>query len=329
MRARMTWTAAFAAVLACAGADMQQAGAAGSYPSKPIRFICPYSPGGASDYFARTLARELSELLGQSVIVDNRAGANGGSGTALAAKAAPDGYTLLMGNSGPLTINPSLYREVPYDPVRDFQPVSQATVYWYVLVVAGSAPFRSLDDLIAALKSKRDALTYASSGIGGGSHLAGELFKLMTGTKAIHVPYAGSAAALLALLRGRTNYLFATVATAVPHIREGRLRAFAVTATRRSQVLPEVPTLDQLGLKGYDVTQWQAVVAPAGTPRSIVDALHQAVVRALRFPRVVERIGPRAGNELVGNTPEEFSRVLRSDLAKYAKIIKAAGITAQ
>lgn len=329
MRAMMTWTAALAAVLACAGAYVPQAGAAGSYPSKPIRFICPYSPGGASDFFARTLARELSGFLGQNVIVDNRAGANGGNGTALAAKAAPDGYTLLMGNSGPLTINPSLYRKVPYDPVRDFQPVSQATVYWYVLAVASSAPFRSLDDLTTALKSEHGALTYASNGVGGGSHLAGELFKLMTGTKAIYVPYAGSAAALRALLRGRTNYLFDTVATAVPHIRDGQLRALAVTATRRSRVLPEVPTLDQVGLKGYDVTQWQAVVAPAGTPRPIVDALHQAVVRALKLPYVIERIGPRAGNELVGNTPEEFSRVLKSDLARYAKIIKAAGITAQ
>lgn len=329
MRATIIWTAGFAAVLACAGANVQQAGAAATYPSKPIRFICPYSPGGASDFVARTLARELSGFLGQSVIVDNRAGADGGSGTALAAKAAPDGYTLLMGNSGPLTISPSLYRKVPYDPVRDFQPVSQATVYWYVLVVASSAPFRSLDHLTAALKSKHGALTYASSGVGGGSHLAGELFKLMTGTKAIHVPYTGSAAALRALLRDRINYLFDTVATAVPHIREGQLRAFAVTATRRSQALPEVPTFVQLGLKGYDVTQWQAVVAPAGTPRRIVDVLYRAVVRALRSPRVIERIGPRAGNELVGNTPEEFSRALKSDLAKYAQIIRAAGITVQ
>jgi len=326
MRATTTRALGLAAVLACAGAYAQQAGAAGSYPAKPIRFICPYNPGGASDLFARTLARKLTEFLGQSVIVDNRAGANGGIGTALAAKAAPDGYTLLMGNSGPLTVNPSLYPKVPYDPVRDFQPVSQATVYWYVLVVSSNAPFRSLDELTAALKSEQGALTYASTGIGGGSHLAGELFKLMTGTKAIHVPYTGSAAALRALLGGRTNYLFDTVVTAVPHIQDGQLRALAVTATRRSEILPDVPTFEQLGLRGYDITQWQAVVAPAGTPRPIVDALHRAVVRALKSPQVIERIGPRAGNELVGNTPEEFSQVIKNDLAKYAKIIKAAGI---
>lgn len=326
MRAMTTGALGLAALLACVGAHAQEAGPSRSYPAKPIRFICPYNPGGAGDIFSRTIARKLTEFLGRSVVVDNRAGANGGIGTALAAKAMPDGYTLLMGNSGPLTVNPNLYRGVPYDPVRDFQPVTQGAVYWYVLVALSAAPFKSLDDLVAALKSKQGVLTYGSTGIGGGNHLAGELFNLMTGSKAIHVPYTGSAVALAALLGGQTNYMFDTVVTAVPHIRAGRLRAFAVTATKRSQALPEVPTLDQLGLKGYDITQWQAVVAPAGTPRPIVDALHRAVVRALRSPDVIERIGPRAGNELVGNTPDEFSRVIRNDLAKYAKIIKAAGI---
>ncbi len=326
MRAMTTGALGLAALLACVGAHAQEAGPSRSYPATPIRFICPYNPGGAGDIFSRTIARKLTEFLGRSVVVDNRAGANGGIGTALAAKAMPDGYTLLMGNSGPLTVNPNLYRGVPYDPVRDFQPVTQGTVYWYVLVALPAAPFKSLDDLVAALKSKQGALTYGSTGIGGGNHLAGELFNLMTGSKAIHVPYTGSAVALASLLGGQTSYMFDTVVTAVPHIRAGRLRAFAVTATKRSQALPEVPTLDQLGLKGYDITQWQAVVAPAGTPRPIVDALHRAVVRALRSPDVIERIGPRAGNELVGNTPDEFSRVIKNDLAKYAKIIKAAGI---
>lgn len=329
MRAVTTWAVGLAAVLACAGAHAQKPGLAQGYPVKPIRFICPYNPGGAGDIFTRTIARKLTEYLGQSVVVDNRAGANGGIGTALVAKATPDGYTILMGNSGPLTVNPNLYRKVPYDTVRDFQPVSQGTVYWYVLVVLNTAPFKSLDDLIAMLKSKQGALTYGSTGIGGGNHLAGELFNSMTGTKAIHVPYTGSAVALASLLGGQTNYMFDTVVTAVPHIRTGRLRAFAVTAMKRSQALPEIPTLDQFGLKGYDITQWQAVVAPAGTPRPIVDQLHRAVVRALKSPDVIERIGPRAGNELVGNTPEEFSEVIKRDLAKYAKIIKAAGITVQ
>jgi tripartite-type tricarboxylate transporter receptor subunit TctC len=329
MRAITTWAVGLTVMLACAGTYAQRPGPAQSYPAKPIRFICPYNPGGAGDLFTRTIARKLSEYLGQSVVVDNRAGANGGIGTALVARATPDGYTILMGNSGPLTVNPHLYRKVPYDPVRDFQPVSQGTVYWYVLVVLNTAPYKSLDDLIAMLKSRHGALTYGSTGIGGGNHLAGELFNLMTGTKAIHVPYTGSAVALASLLGEQINYMFDTVVTAVPHIREGRLRAFAVTATKRSQALPDVPTFEQLGLKGYDITQWQAVVAPAGTPRPIVDKLHRAVVRALKSPDVIERIGPRAGNDLVGNTPEEFAMVIQSDLAKYAKIIKAAGITVQ
>lgn len=329
MRTMTTWAAGLAAVLICAGAHAQRFPAAQSYPAKPIRFICPYNPGGAGDIFTRTIARKLTEFFEQSVVVDNRAGANGGIGTALAAKAAPDGYTILMGNSGPLTVNPNLYRNVPYDPVRDFQPITQGTVYWYVLVVLTSSTFKTLDDLIAGLKSKQGALTYGSTGIGGGNHLAGELFNLTTRTKAIHVPYTGSAVALAALLGGQTSYMFDTVVTAVPHIRAGRLRAFAVTAMKRAPALPEVPTLDQLGLKGYEITQWQAVVAPAGTPSAIVDKLHRAVVRALASPDVVERIGPPAGNDLVGNTPEEFAAVIRRDLAKYAKIIKAAGITVQ
>ncbi len=318
-----------AAFLACAGVHAQKPGPGGRYPVKPIRFICPYNPGGAGDIFTRTVALKLAEYLGQSVVVDNRAGANGGIGTALVAKAAPDGYTILMGNSGPLTVNPNLYRKVPYDSVRDFQPISQGTVYWYVLVVLNNAPFRTLDELVATLKAKQGALTYGSTGIGGGNHLAGELFNLMTDTKAIHVPYTGSAVALASLLGGQTNYMFDTVVTAVPHIRTGRLRAFAVTAMKRSPAIPDVPTLDQLGLKGYEITQWQAVVAPAGTPAAVVDKLHRAVVRALRSPDVIERIGPQAGNDLVGNTPQEFALVIRRDLAKYAKIIKAAGITVQ
>jgi len=329
MGATTKCAAIIVAFLVCAAANAQNPARSRAYPAKPIRFVCPYNPGGAGDIFTRTIALKLAEYLGQSVVVDNRAGANGGIGTALVAKAAPDGYTILMGNSGPLTVNPNLYRKVPYDSVRDFQPISQGTVYWYVLVVINNAPYKTLDELVATLKAKQGALTYGSTGIGGGNHLAGELFNLMTGTKAIHVPYTGSAVALASLLGGQTNYMFDTVVTAVPHIRTGRLRAFAVTAMKRSPALPDVPTLDERGLKGYEITQWQAVVAPAGTSPAVVDKLHRAVVRALRSPDVVARIGPPAGNDLVGNTPQEFAVVIRRDLAKYAKLIKEAGITVQ
>jgi tripartite-type tricarboxylate transporter receptor subunit TctC len=312
------------AVLAAVGAGAQQADPARGFPSKPIRFICPYNPGGAGDIFTRTIAQKLSEAFGQPVVVDNRAGANGGIGTEMVARAAPDGYTLLMGNSGPLAVNPNLYRSVRYDPVKDFAPITQGTSYQYVLVVPPAMPVKTLGEFVSVLKSKPGQLTYGSTGIGGGNHLAGELFSLMTRTQAVHVPYSGSAVALAALLGGQVNYMFDTVITAVPQIRAGRLRPIGVTARRRASALPEVPTLEELGLAGYEITQWQAVVAPAGTPRPIIDVIHREVVKALKMPDVVERLATRGGNELVGNTPEAFAEVIKNDLAKYRRLVKEA-----
>jgi tripartite-type tricarboxylate transporter receptor subunit TctC len=300
-----------------------------AYPVRPIRFICPYVPGGAGDIFTRTIAQKLAESLGQSVVVDNRPGANGGIGTDIVAKAPADGYTLLMGNSGPLAVNPVLYQKVPYDPLKDFAPITQGTLYMYVLVTPAAMPVVSVNDFVSVLKSKEGQLTYGSTGVGGGNHLSGELFNLMTGTKSIHVPYTGSAAALAAVLGGQINYMFDTVITSVPHLRAGRLRGLGVTALRRASALPEVPTLDEAGLKGFELTQWQAVVAPAGTPKPVVDLLHREVAKALKMPDVVERLATQGGNELVGNTPQEFAQVIRNDLAKYAKLVKAANIRVQ
>ena len=318
--------AAAALAAAAPGALAQAPEAEQKYPSRPIRFVCPYVPGGAGDIFTRTIAQKLADSLGQPVVVDNRPGANGGVGTDLVAKALPDGYTLLMGNSGPLTVNPVLYRKVPYDPLKDFAPISQGTSYMYVLVAPPSLGVSSVGEFVAVLKAKPGHLTYGSTGVGGGNHLSGELFNLMTGTKSIHVPYTGSAAALAALLGKQINYMFDTVITAVPHVRAGRLRPLGVTARHRSLALPDVPTLDTAGLKGFELTQWQAVVAPAGTPRPIVDILYREVVEALKQPDVIERLATQGGNELIGNTPEEFAQVIRDDLAKYAKLVKAAGI---
>jgi len=293
---------------------------------RPVRFICPYVAGGAGDIFSRTIAQKLAEALGQTFVVDNRPGANGGIGTELVARAAPDGHTLLMGNSGPLAVNPVLYKKVPYDPIKDFAPITQGTSYMYVLVVPAALPVASLNEFTALLKAKPGQLTYGSTGIGGGNHLSGELFNLMTGTQSVHVPYTGSAAALAALLGGQLNFMFDTVITAVPHLRAGRLRGIGVTALRRASALPEVPTLDELGLKGFELTQWQAVVAPAGTPKPVVDQLYREVGKALKMPDVVERLATQGGNELVGNTPEEFAQVIKNDLAKYAKLVKSAKI---
>ena len=320
---------ALAAAIWAGGAPAQKLESQPLYPARPVRFICPYVAGGAGDIFTRTIAQKLTDALGQTVVVDNRPGANGGIGTDLVARAPADGYTLLMGNSGPLTINPVLYKKVPYDPIKDFAPITQGTSYMYVLVVPAALPVASLDDFTALLKAKPGQMTYGSTGIGGGNHLAGELFNLMTGTQSVHVPYTGSAAALAALLGGQLNYMFDTVITAVPHLRAGRLRGIGVTALRRASSLPEVPTLDELGLKGFELTQWQAVVAPAGTPKPVVDLLYREVARALKLPDVVERLATQGGNQLVGNTPEEFAQVIKNDLAKYAKLIKAAKIQVQ
>ena len=313
-----------------AASTLRQAQDSGqAYPARPVRFICPYVAGGAGDIFTRTIAQKLTDALGYSFVVDNRPGANGGIGTDLVAKAAPDGHTLLMGNSGPLAVNPVLYKKVPYDPVKDFAPITQGTSYMYVLVVPAALPVTNLNEFTALLKSKPGQLTYGSTGIGGGNHLSGELFNLMTGTQSVHVPYTGSAAALAALLGGQLNYMFDTVITSVPHLRAGRLRGIGVTALRRASSLPEVPTLDELGLKGFELTQWQAVVAPAGTPKPVVDLLYREVARALKMPDVIERLATQGGNELVGNTPQEFAQVIKNDLAKYAKLVKAANIQVQ
>jgi tripartite-type tricarboxylate transporter receptor subunit TctC len=199
----------------------------------------------------------------------------------------------------------------------------------YVLVTPAAMPVTTVHDFAMVLRAKPGQLTYGSTGVGGGNHLSGELFNLMTGTKSIHVPYTGSAAALAALLGGQINYMFDTVITSVPHLRAGRLRGLGVTATRRASALPEVPTLDEAGLRGFELTQWQAVVAPAGTPKPVIDLLYREVAKALKQPDVVERLATQGGNELVGNTPEEFALVIRNDLAKYAKLVKAANIQVQ
>lgn len=305
------------------------AAAAQNYPTRPIRLICPYVAGGGADIFARTIGQKLTEALGQPVIVDNRGGANGGIGTELVARSTPDGHTLLVANSGPMTINPVLYKKVAYDPVKDFAPITQGVIYFYILVVQPAFPAGTLEEFIGQLKAKQGKMTYGSTGIGGGNHLSGELFNLMTNTTSIHVPYSGTAAALAALIGGQLNYLFDTVITSVPLVRAGRLRAFGVTARKRSSALPDVPTLEELGLKGFELTQWQALAAPAGTPRPIVDVLHREATRALRMPDVIDRLATQGGSEIVASTPDEFARAIRNDLAKYAKLVKDAGIQAQ
>ena len=299
------------------------------YPAKPVRIVVPYAAGGNADILGRTLAQKLAEALKQPFVVENRGGANGGIGTDLVAKAAPDGYTLLVTASGPIVVNPILYAKVPYDPLKDFSPVSQCAVYQYVLVTLAGSPYRSIADIAAAARARPGALSYGSTGVGGGNHLAGELFALATGTRLTHVPYKGSAPALADLLGGQLTFMFDTVITSVPQIRAGKLRAFAVSSAKRASSLPEVPTMQEAGIRGFDISQWQGLLAPAGTPKAVIDRLNAETVRAMHAADVHERIAVQGGNDIVTGTPEEFAALIRSDLQAYAKLIKDASIPAQ
>jgi len=315
--------AAIASAVVCAAALAQE------YPSRPVRIVVPYAAGGNADILGRTLAQKLGDALRQPFVVENRAGANGGIGTDFVAKSAPDGYTLLITASGPLTVNPTLYKGVPYDPVKDFAPISECAVYQYVLVALASSPWKSIADIVAAARAKPGAISYGSTGVGGGNHLSGELFALATGTQLTHVPYKGSAPALSDLLGGQLSMMFDTVITSVPHIRAGKLRAFAVSSAKRASSLPEVPTMQEAGIKGFDISQWQGLLAPAGTPRSVVDRLNAETIRAMHAADVHERIAVQGGNDIVTGTPEELAALIRSDLQAYAKLIRDAKIPAQ
>src|SRR4051812_17671391 len=311
-------------LLALAGPAMAQ-----EYPTKPVRVIVPYVAGGNADIWARTLSQKLTESLKQAFVVENKPGANGGIGTDFVAKSAPDGYTLLAVASGPIVVNPVLYANVAYDPLKDLAPVAQCAVYQYVLVTRSDSPYRTIGDLIGAAKANPGGLAYGSTGIGGGNHLAGELFGLATGTRLTHVPYKGSAPALADLLGGQLAFMFDTVITSVPHIRSGKLRAFAVSSAKRASSLSEVPTMQEAGFAGFDMSQWQGILAPAGTPRAIVERLNAEIVKAMRAPDVHERIAVQGGNEIVTGTPEDFAALIRVELERYAKLIRDAKITAQ
>ena len=299
------------------------------YPSKSIRLIVPYAAGGAADITARVIGQKLTERLGVPVIVDNRGGANGSIGTDAVARAAPDGYTLLLVASGPIVVNPHLYPKIPYDPVRDLAPVTQITSYQYALIVPASSPVKNLPDLVQLAKANPGKYSYGSTGIGGGGHLAGELLANMTGTQLTHVPYKGSALALSDLLGGQLSFTFDTVVTTVPQINAGKVRGFAVSGPKRAASLPQLPTMAELGYKGFDITQFQGLFAPAKTDPAIIKRLRDEIVQALKSPDVVQRLVTDGGNDLVGNTPEEFGRQIKSDFALYGKLIKDANVKAE
>jgi len=297
--------------------------AAQNYPSKPVRLISPFPPGGGTDAVARVIAQTLGEQLGQQVIVDSRGGASGMIGVDLAAKSAPDGYTLVMGNVIPLAMLPAASK-VPYDPQKDFIPISLAALSDYTLVVHPSVPAKSIKELIALAKSRPGELTFASSGNFSGPHLAGELLNLAQQIKLVHVPYKGTGPAAIAAMTGETTMMFGTGPSVVPHLATGRLRALATTGVKRS--LPDVPTIGEF-VPRYEVTQWYGILVPAGTPKDIVDRLHREIVRCVANPKVLQVL-TNLGTQPMTNTSDEFRAFMLAESDKWSKVIAAAKIKA-
>ncbi|MGZ5126836.1 MAG: Bug family tripartite tricarboxylate transporter substrate binding protein [Burkholderiales bacterium] len=318
--ARLAFCAPFA-LLPLAGINAQ------TYPVKPIRFIVPFSAGGGADIVARAVGQKLTETLKQQVIIDNRTGAAGIIGMEAAAKAPPDGYTIVLGQTGPNSINPSLYDKLPYDALKDFAPITETTRYPYILVVHPSVPARNVKELIALAKSHPNGLTFASAGNGAANHLAAELLKTMAQIRIVHVPYKASAPALIDVLGGHVSMMFDPVITCMPHVRVGKLRALAVTSLARSAIAPELPTIAETGLPGYEAIGWHGVLAPAATPKDIVAKLNAEIVRNLQTPDMRARFAEQ-GAEPVGNAPEEFARFLKEDLEKWSRVVKTAGVRA-
>ena len=294
-----------------------------TYPAKPVRMIVPYAAGGGADIVGRLIAQKLGDGWGHTVVVDNRPGASGNIGTEIVARAPADGYTLLL--VGPNhTVNSSLYSKIPFDPVRDFAPVSVVTSAPYLLLVNPAVGVNTVGDLITLAKSKPGKVLYASAGNGTAGHLGMELIKSMAGIDMVHIPYKGSPPALTDLLAGQVSAAFDNVLSSAPHVKAGKLRAIAVSTLRRSSAMPEVPTVAESGLPGFEVAVWQGILAPAATSKPVVDALYKAIVRALGRPDMKERMAAN-GTEIIGGTPAEFAAFIQSDIVKWAKVVKASG----
>jgi len=313
-------------LLALCAAQIQHAAAQspGAYPSRPIRMIAPSSPGGPVDVLARILAHGMTGTLGQQIVVENRAGAAGQIGADLVAKSAPDGYTLLLGFSGPLAISPNLNEKTPYDSLRDFAPVSQVAAAPYVLLVHPTVPAKSVKELVALARSRPGKLNFASGGNGTGLHMAGELLNFTAGIKIVHVPYKGAGPGIAAMMGGEVDMMFNGVAAALPHIKSGKVRAIAVGGDKRSPLVPELPTVAESGLK-FNTTGWYGVVAPRGTPQPVIARLHAETVKALNHPAMKDQL-VNLGVDSVGSTPDQFATLIREEFAIWAKVIKAAGL---
>lgn len=299
-----------------------------AYPDKPIRMLVGFAAGGGTDTTARAIGIPLAEALGQQIIVDNRPGAAGNIAADITAHSVPDGYTILMGSIAALAINPSLYQKLPFDPLKDFEPISLVVSSMNVLVVHPSVAAKNVKELIALAKAQPGKLSYGSSGVGGAGHLAGVLFDQLAGTQMIHVPYKGGAPAMIALVSGEVNMVFATAETAVPQVKAGKIRALGVTTAKRSALLPDLPTIAEGGLAGYEANNWYGLVAPAKTPAPIVERLNREVVKVLNMPNIKDQLF-RSGLDASPSTQKEFAAYIKSEMAKWAKVVKASGAKAE
>ncbi len=296
-----------------------------NFPDRPIRFVVNFPPGGSTDFSARFLAQHLTTAFGQTIVVDNRGGGGGNIGIDIVAKAAPDGYTYLLSAEGPVTINPSVYTSLPFNALRDIPAVTQVIKYANVVVVHPSIQVNTVKDLVARAKSQPGKLRYAHPGVGTGNHLAVELFKMMTGVDIISVPYKGGGPALVSVVSNETQLSFATPPSALPHVKAGRLKAVAQTSAKRSAALPDLPTVAEAGVAGFEVDGWVGMYAPAGTPQRALDRIHSEVVKILRRPDVNELV-LTGGSETVGNPIEEARKIVRNETAMWAKVVKSTGI---
>ncbi len=317
------------AIATLSGAGTAQAqGAAGAYPNKPLRLIVPFPPGGGNDTLARLVGQRLGEQLGQQVVVDNRGGAGGVIGAATAAGSIPDGYTLFLGSLGNLAHNPALKSDLPYNPPRDFAPISLLATSAFMLAVHPAVTAKTARDLVALAKASPGKLNYASAGTGSSLHMTGELFKHATGTDMLHVPYKGTGPAITDLLGGRVQLIFSTMPPVLPHVKTGKLRALAVTSAKRAAAAPEVPTVAESAVPGFDVSNWQGILAPAKTPAALVSRLNRDVLTTLKLPVMIEALAAQ-GLEAFASTPEQFATLIRAEIAKYTQVVKAAGIKAE
>lgn len=314
-----------AAALACGG--LMAAASAQGFPTRPITIIVPFSAGGTTDILARIVGQGLTTELGQSVIVDNKPGAGGNIGASLAAKAQPDGYTLFMGTVGTHAINQALYKKMPFDPVKDFAPLSRVATVPNLLVAHPSQPFKTVKELIAYAKAHPGDVTYGSPGSGASPHVSGALFQSMTGAQLTHVPYKGSAPAMSDLLGGQIAVMFDNMPSAIQHVRSGKLRPIAVTTAKRSPELPDVPTIAESGVPGYEATSWFGMFAPAATPKPVLDKLHAALMKVLAQPDVKKKIAEQGG-DVVAETPAQFAAFIHSESVKWGKVVKESGASA-